>query len=150
MAYEWKSTRLFRHVHVKCSRMLRSGGIDLDETFRGVEFFCMVDTKHDAFTSFPEKKLSIPQPTSTWFFFFSVVVILINHAQSAKIENTKDVGFLIYDCPCLDSFSLLGLMRFTSAYYIYSWFCSNTKNNWESKGIRNLSSTVIFMTKILN
>jgi hypothetical protein len=39
MAYEWKSTRLFRHVHIKCSRMLRSGGIDLDETFRGVEFF---------------------------------------------------------------------------------------------------------------
>jgi hypothetical protein len=93
--------------------MLRSGGIVLDETFRGVEFFCMVDNKHVAFASlalFPDKRLSIPQPTSTWFFFSVVVILFFNAIH----------GFLLYKSWGISIILCIGL-KF-GFYFIILWF----------------------------
>jgi hypothetical protein len=107
MAYEWKSTRLFRHVHIKRSRMLRSGGIVLDETFReSFEFFVWWTTS----TSHLLASLN-PPPPGFFFFFLSVVVILFfNGIHGFLLRKSWGISIIL----CID-------LKF-GFYFIISWF----------------------------
>ena len=70
----------------------------------------MVDNKHVAFASFPDKKLSIPQPTSTWFFFSVVVILFFNAIHGFLLYKSWGISIIL----CID-------LKF-GFYFIILWF----------------------------